>query len=94
VRGVECADDARDEISDHGGACVLVIDSGLLEMSYDAQWRLFRARNPDLGTVIRSWIPRDPGVERVDLHTFLVHPDHGDGLVEAIRALGPAPAAD
>jgi hypothetical protein len=89
VRGVECADEARDEISGHGGgACVLVIDSGLLVMKEDAQWRLFRALTPDLGTVIRCWIHRDPGIERADPRTFLVHPDDERGLVKAVRTLG------
>lgn len=88
VRTVACADDASNEISNHDGSCVLVIDSGLLEMSDDAQWRLLRAHNPGLGLVIRCWIQREPGVERTEARTFLVHPDHAEGLFEAVRSLG------
>jgi CheY-like chemotaxis protein len=91
VRAVTCANDACDEVSQHRGHCVLVIDSGLLEMDFDAQWRLFRASNPELGTVIRCWIERDPGIRQTQPRTFVVHPDHGDGLLDAVRKLGASP---
>jgi hypothetical protein len=88
VRGVMCANDAGDEVSHHRGSCVLVIDSGLLEMDFDPQWRLFRDSNPELGTVIRSWIEREPGIRQTQPRTFVVHPDHRDGLLDAVRKLG------
>ena len=91
VHAVTCADDAGDQVSQHRGYCVLVIDSGLLEMDFDPQWRLFCGSNPELGTVIRSWIERDPGIRQTQARTFVVHPDHGDGLLDAVRKLGTSP---
>ena len=87
-RGVDDAARADDEISDQDGDCILIIDSGLLEMVHDAQWRMLLARHPQLRTVIRCLIAEDPGVERTDDHTYLVHPDAGEGLLEAVLALG------
>jgi hypothetical protein len=91
VLAVTCANDACDEVSHRRGLCVLVIDSGLLEMDFDPQWRVFRASNPELGTVIRCWIERDPGIRQTEPRTFVVHPDHGDGLLDAVRKLAASP---
>ena len=88
VRRVHGADDAEDEISGHDGSCVLVVDSGLLEMRHNDEWRGLRARHPELGTVVRCLIKMDPGIQRKEPGTFLVHPDHSEGLLQALRALG------
>ena len=88
VHAVTCANDACDEVSHHSGNCVLVIDSGFLEMDFDPQWRLFRTSNPELGTVIRCWIERDLGILQNQPRTFVVHPDQRDGLLDAVRKLG------
>jgi hypothetical protein len=88
VRAVRCANDAGDALSQCLGDCVLVIDSGLLEMDFDPQWRVLRASNPELGTVIRCWIARDPGIRQIQPRTFVVHPDCRDGLLDAVRKLG------
>jgi hypothetical protein len=85
---VKSAKAACYEVSHHDGHCVLVIDSGLLDMNFDPQWRLFRADNPELGTVIRCLIERVPGIQRTQERTFVVHPDYGDGLLDAVRKLG------
>jgi len=91
VRAVACANDAGDALSQCRGHCVLVIDSGLLEMDFDTQWQVLRACNPELGTVIRCWIERDPGIRQIQPRTFVVHPDHRDGLLDAVRKLGAIP---
>jgi hypothetical protein len=88
VRAVMCAKDARGQVAHQRGHCVLVIDSGLLEMTHDPQWRRFRARYPELGMVIRCWIGRDPGIQQTRARTFVVHPDHREGLLDAVRKLG------
>lgn len=87
LRGVEDAEEAARACAAHNGASVLVIDSGLLEMAHDPQWRVLRTRQPQLGAVVRCWIPRD-GIKRANDRTFLVHPDDHDGICEAIAALG------
>jgi hypothetical protein len=100
VRGFVDAECAATELVAHRGACVLVLDAGLLQMSQDAQWRTLRERHPHLGTVIRCLI-REPGVRRLDDNTVLVHPDSAETLIEAVlsftspsEASGlPAPAS-
>jgi hypothetical protein len=87
VRGVEEAGDVDGEIARHPGSTVLIIDSGLLAMSHDPQWRRLRQRQPGLGAIVRTLIAADPGIERADEGTFLAHPDQREGLVTAIRAL-------
>jgi DNA-binding response OmpR family regulator len=87
VRLVDDAEAAHGAISGRDGGYVLVIDSGLLEMPHDAQWRLLRARHPRLGAVVRCLIGADPGIRRAEGRTFHVHPDCGEGLLQAVRAL-------
>jgi FixJ family two-component response regulator len=86
ARGVEDAAEALAEISGRSGGCILVVDSGLLEMRHDGLWRSLRER-AGLGTVVRSWIAKVPGGERRGQVTFLVHPDDEKSLIEAVRAL-------
>jgi hypothetical protein len=88
VRAADGAGDAAAEIAGHPGTSVLVIDSGLLHMPHDAQWRLLRARHPSLGVVVRCLIASSPGLEEEDAGTFRVHPDHRQGLLRAVRILG------
>jgi hypothetical protein len=84
--GVEDAEEAARACAAHNGACILVIDSGLLEMTHDPQWRVLRTRQPQLGAVVRCLLPED-GVRRVNGSTFLVHPDDHDGICQAVAAL-------
>jgi hypothetical protein len=84
---VENAEEAARACAAHNGASILVIDSGLLEMTHDPQWRALRARHPQLGTVVRCLTPRDR-VRRANGSTFLVHPDDHDGIRQAVAALG------
>lgn len=91
VLGVEAAKDVDAHLARHRRRCVLVIDSGLLGMPHDDQWRLLRTRHPDLGAVVRCWIGKEPGMRRTEERTFLVHPDDGGGLLLAARALGSIP---
>ena len=86
VRIVFCAEEAEVEIDGHTGRCVLVIDGGLLNMPHDGCWRNVRARSPGLGTIVRCWIARDPGIEYHDDHMILVHPDGSEQLLEAMRS--------
>jgi hypothetical protein len=90
VRGVEDALGADREVGSHGGASVLLIDSGFLLMPRDSQWRRLRARRPSLGAVVRALGGCNALVQRPEARTFLVHPDDRDGMVQAIRALEPA----
>jgi hypothetical protein len=92
AQGIDGARDADGAISRHGGPWVLVIDAGLLGMTHDGQWRLLRERHPTLGVVVRCLVDRNLGPQRMDGHTFLVHPDHDEGLVKAVRALADAAA--
>jgi DNA-binding NtrC family response regulator len=87
VRCIDGAEDAEIEIGSQAGPCVLVIDSGLLEMHHDDQWRVLGTRHPGLATVVRCWIKRNPGFQRREACKFLVHPDDGESLLRAIRAL-------
>jgi hypothetical protein len=87
VRGVDGAGDADTELSSHSGRCVLVIDSGLLNMAHDAQWRFLRERHPELCAVVRCLIPEGQGIQAAERRTLLVHPDHGEDLLEAVRRL-------
>jgi hypothetical protein len=88
VRGVHDAVDADGEVSLHAGRCVLIIDSGLLVMAHDSQWRVLRARHPSLGVVIRCLINGHSGIRQAEERTFEVHPDNGAALLDAVRALG------
>lgn len=88
-RGVGNAAEADRACAVHCGASVLVIDSGLLEMAHDPQWRILRDRNPQLGAVVRCLVPRG-GSRRANGSTFLVHPDDHDGIRRAVAALGAA----
>ncbi|MDH3685608.1 MAG: hypothetical protein OEP95_05250 [Myxococcales bacterium] len=90
AHGVDRANDADGEIAGHDGPSVLVIDSGLLEMPHDAQWRDLRKRHADLGAVVRCLVRGNPGAERTNERTFHVHPDHLEELISAIRTLGSA----
>ena len=92
ARAVARAEEAENEISGHGGPCVLVVDSGLL--ANDGPWRDVHARHPGLGTVVRCLIARDPGIQRSAERAFLVHPDCNKGLLEAVRSLARARAGD
>ena len=84
---VDAATDADVEIRSHTGACVLVVDSGLLEMHHDGQWRTLRERHPAIGTVVRCWVPRNPGMQRAERGRLQVHPDDDESLIRAVRAL-------
>jgi hypothetical protein len=86
VRGVADAGEAAERIDGNAGRCVLVIDSGLLEMAHDCAWRELRTRHPQLRVVVRCLIAREPGLQRMEAHTFLVHPDSADGLLEAMHS--------
>jgi DNA-binding NtrC family response regulator len=86
ARGVEDAAEALTEISGRSGGCILVIDSGLLEMRHDGLWRSLRER-AGFGTVVRSWSAKVPRSEQCGQVTFLVHPDDDESLIEAVRAL-------
>jgi len=93
VRRVDDARDAETEFSSHVGSSVLVIDSGLLLMPHDGQWRGLRERQPSLGAVVRSLLRHYP-IHAVDgERTLLVHPDDHDGLVRSIRELEEGPAS-
>lgn len=82
----DTAGDAARAVAAGNGSCVLVIDSGLLQMNHDSQWRLLRERHPGLGAVVRCLVP--PGeIRRRDESTFLVHPDDEDGTCRAVRLL-------
>lgn len=94
ARVVIDAEDADAEISAHPGPCVLVLDSGLLQMPRNEGWRTLGDGHGRLGIVVRCLIDRDPGLERTKERTFLVHPDNREGLLEAIRTLGGSDAAD
>jgi hypothetical protein len=89
VRVVEDAKEAAKACADHNGASILVIDSGLLEMAHDPQWRILRSGHPQLGAVVRCLVPRG-GLRRANGSTFLVHPDDHDGLRRAVDAFGAA----
>lgn len=86
VRGVVGAEEADEQIDGNARRCVLVIDSGLLEMAHDGVWRELRTRHPELRVVVRCLIAREPGLQRMEAHTFLVHPDSADGLLEAVHS--------
>lgn len=86
ARGVDDPAVALAEISGRDGGCILVIDSGLLQMRHDGLWRSLRER-VGLGTVVRSWIAKVPGGDRRGHGTFLVHPDDEESLIQAVRAL-------
>jgi hypothetical protein len=91
ILAVDDAEDAgREVVSANGFSCVLVIDSGLLEVCHDSQWRDFRVRHPGLGTVLRCLIPRDSGIQRTESRTFVVHPGDLDGMQQAVRVLAVA----
>ena len=66
---------------------VLVIDSGLLEMAHDSQWRVLRAHHPELRTVVRCLTPRTRSLESGDGRTLRVHPDDLQAMREGIRWL-------
>ena len=87
IRLVDEAEKADAEIRDHPGVCVLVIDSGLLEMHHDGQWRSLCERNPTLATVVRCWAPKNPAVRSKERRQLRVHPDDPEGLLNAIRSL-------
>lgn len=93
VRGMQDAGEAAEAVADHDGPSILVIDAGLLHMSHDAQWRDLRSRHPDLGAVVRQLVrePTRPGWS--GSRTALVHPDHDESLVEAVRTIGRNGAA-
>lgn len=80
------AEEASRAYAAHDGSSVLVIDSGLLEMAHDPQWRVLRSDLPELGAVVRCLIPGG-GIQRSNGNTFLVHPDDGDAICHAIRLL-------
>jgi hypothetical protein len=80
------AAEARRAHDGHDGVCVLVIDSGLLEMDHDPQWRELRSRHPELGAVVRCLFAGG-GIRRRDGNTLLVHPDDEEAAREAIRVL-------
>lgn len=93
---VHDAADAADQIDDRGRPAVLVIDSGLLEMAHDPQWRMLRVNNPELGTVVRCLVScrgRDAAPVRSDEATFHAHPDDLEGLCHAVRTLALKPEA-
>lgn len=87
VRSVDSAAAVNDQLTGCPGSCVLVIDSGLLEMSHDAQWRRLRSSNPDLGTVVHSLIDSNGGTSIKKGRTILVHPDHPERLLKAVQSL-------
>lgn len=86
VRRVEKALEAHHACQEEEEPPVLVIDSGLLGMTRDPQWRELREQHPDLGLVIRCLLPRAEG-RRPEKRTFLVDPDDAEGLCRAIRVL-------
>jgi DNA-binding NtrC family response regulator len=86
VRVVDLAEEAEAEIRGHPGASVLVIDSGLLEMHHDGQWRGLCERHPSLATVVRCWAPKNPAVRSKERRQLRVHPDDPEGLLNAIRS--------
>jgi hypothetical protein len=93
VRGVGGADEADEQIDGRAAArCVLVIDSGLLEMAHDGAWRDLRTRHPGLRVVVRCLIAREPGLQRMEAHTVLVHPDSAHRLLEAVDTFQAAAA--
>lgn len=80
------AGEAARACSRHDGASVLVIDSGLLAMAHDPQWRLLQSRYPQLGVVVRALI-RPGSIRQAGENTFLVHPDDESGMCRAIGLL-------
>ncbi len=74
-------------------APVLVIDSGVLEMPHDGQWRELRALFPELGTIVRCLLPQRGIREPRDGRTLEVHPDDVDGIRAAVRGLCPSSPA-
>jgi hypothetical protein len=93
VRQVDSAEDAEIEIGSDAGSCVLVIDSGQLEMPHDGRWRGLCERHPRLALVVRCWAPKNPGIRPREQRRLLVHPDDPESLLNAIRALA-APVPD
>lgn len=94
LRRVEKAIDAHQACHDEEAPPVLVIDSGLLGMARDPQWRELPAAHPEMGLVVRCLLPRGES-QRVDDRTFHVDPDDGESLCRAVRVLSyrgsPAP---
>jgi hypothetical protein len=90
VEVVTSAEEAARLCTSNGDNATLVIDHGLLAETASPQWRGLRERYPKVGAVVRSLIPREEGILRVDPFTILVHPDDGDGLHEALWLLQSA----
>jgi hypothetical protein len=84
---VDAAGDAIREIDGGRRNTVLVIDAGLLETAHDPQWRVLRARHPELRTIVRCLTPRTRSLESADERTLRVHPDDLLAMREAIRSL-------
>ncbi len=90
------AHDAARRLNGNGNGAVLVIDSGLLEMAHDGQWRELQRRYPNLGTVVRCLLPlaktgAEPAIRKSGRtngsSTFRVHPDDAEGVGQAVRSL-------
>lgn len=85
---VDDAEEAAQQLDrGDGRGGVLLIDAGLLEMTHDAQWRLLRARRPDLGTVVRCLISGSGPLACRDGRTFQVDPDDVEAMCHAVRHL-------
>ena len=88
VRRVPNAPEAERHLNGGGAPAVLVIDSGLLEMAHDSQWRELRQSHPSLGAVVRCLVAREGGLRRRDATTLLVHPDAVSEMCQGIQVLG------
>ena len=90
VLPVDDADQAARHLNGAGPNGALVIDAGLLQMAHDAQWRVFRAGHPELGTVVRSFVAGEQPRRGEDDRTLHVRPDDFGAMCRAVRRLCPA----
>ena len=87
IQGVRDAQRAEVLLDEHPGACMLVIDSGLLEQECESRWTDLRDRRAELAIVARVLEPELARVGHDERHHF-VRPDDAPGLLRLIRASG------